>query len=305
MNKPVSSSQTPVLPEAGQPETCQTSAGQREATEIEALLVARNLRGMALARQALQPGYLARAATLLNQPGRTVLIGTGFPVAGTFETDGPVGAIAIYRMLQQLGVQPVLVCGDPLLSVLDGHFQVEAFPLGVDGQQRAAQLLTQYQPAALLCIERPGQATDGRYYNMRHEDISAKVADLDALMRLAICPTVGIGDGGNEIGMGKIIDTIRALDIRPAVTSCSELIVADVSNWAAYGLAYHWSLQSGADLFGCCDALPCLQFLSSHGSVDGVTRQNTLTEDGLSPDIGAQLCQQIYQLYQHHRFAPA
>ncbi len=304
MNKPVSSPQTPVLPEAGQQETCQTGAGQREATEIEALLVARNPRGMALARQALQPGYLARAATLLNKPGGTVLIGTGFPVAGTFETDGPVGAIAIYRMLQQLGVQPVLVCGDPLLSVLDGHFQVEAFPLGIDGQQRAAQLLTKYQPAAVLCIERPGQAADGRYYNMRHEDISAKVADLDALMRLATCPTVGIGDGGNEIGMGKIIDTIRALDIRPAVTSCSELIVADVSNWAAYGLAYHWSLQSGADLFGCCDALPCLQFLSSHGSVDGVTRQNTLTEDGLSPDIGAQLCHQIYQLYQQHRFAP-
>ena len=273
-------------------------------TQIEALLVARNPRGMALVRQALLPGYIARAAALLYQPGQTVLIGTGFPVAGTFETDGPVGAIAIYRMLQTLGVKPVLVCGDPLLSVLAGHFQVEAFPLGIDGQQRAAQLLAQYQPAAVLCIERPGQAADGRYYNMRHEDISSKVADLDALMRLATCPTVGIGDGGNEIGMGKIIATVRALDIRPAVTGCNELIVADVSNWAAYGLAYHWSLLSGVDLFACCDALPSLQFLSEHGSVDGVTRQNTLTEDGLAPEIGALLCQQIYQLYQQHRTVP-
>lgn len=269
--------------------------------QIEALLVDRNPRGMALARQALTPGYLQRAATLLNQPGKTVLIGTGFPVAGTFETDGPVGAIAIYRMLQQLGVKPVLVCGEPLLSVLQGHFQVEAVALGVDGQARAQQLLQQYQPAAILCIERPGQAADGRYYNMRHEDISAKVADLDALMRLAACATVGIGDGGNEIGMGKISDTIRALDIRPAITGCSELIVADVSNWAAYGLAYHWSVQSGIDLFACCDAMPSLQFLSSHGSVDGVTRLNTLTEDGLAAEIGAELCHKIYQLYQQHR----
>lgn len=268
--------------------------------QIEALLVERNPRGMALARQALTPGYLQRAATLLNQPGKTVLIGTGFPVAGTFETDGPVGAIAIYRMLQQLGVKPVLVCGEPLLSVLQGHFQVEAVALGVDGQARAQQLLQQYQPAAILCIERPGQAADGRYYNMRHEDISAKVADLDALMRLAPCATVGIGDGGNEIGMGKISDTIRALDILPAMTGCSELIVADVSNWAAYGLAYHWSVQSGIDLFACCDAMPSLQFLSSHGSVDGVTRQNTLTEDGLAAEIGAELCHKIYQLYQQH-----
>ena len=274
------------------------------ALQLEQWLVERNPRGMALARQALLPGYLQRAAALLHQPGRTVLIGTGFPVAGTFETDGPVGAIAIYRMLAQLGVRPVLVCGDPLYSVLNGHYQVEAFALGIDGRPRAAQLLAQYQPAAILCIERPGQAADGRYYNMRHEDISAKVADLDALMRLAPCATVGIGDGGNELGMGNIIDTVRALDIRPAVTGCSELIVADVSNWAAYGLAYHWSVQSGQDLFACCDALPVLQFLSAHGSVDGVTRQNTLTEDGLAPEVGAALCQQIYQLYQQHRTVP-
>ena len=195
--------------------------------QIEQLLVRQNLRGMATLKPHLRPGYILRAARLINQCSSTVLIGTGFPVAGTFETDGPVGAIAIYRMLQQLDVQPVLVCGDPLLSVLDGHFQVEAFPLGIDGQQRAAQLLTKYQPAAVLCIERPGQAVDGRYYNMRHEDISAKVADLDALMRLATCPTVGIGDGGNEIGMGKIIDTIRALDIRPAVTSIRKPITIE------------------------------------------------------------------------------
>lgn len=275
----------------------------KNSSQIEAWLVGRNPRGMALARQALPAGYVARAAALLYQPGRTVLIGTGFPVAGTFETDGPVGAIAIYRMLQFIGVQPVLVCGEPLCSVLNGHFQVEAFALGTDGQQRARELLHQYQPAAVLCIERPGQAADGRYYNMRHEDISAGVADLDALMRLANCPTIGIGDGGNEIGMGKIIDTVRALNIRPAVTGCDELIVADVSNWAAYGLAYCWSMRSGVDLFSHCDALPSLLFLSQHGSVDGVTRQNTLTEDGLAPEVGAQLCQQIYQLYQQHRLA--
>lgn len=279
------------------------TAEQRKlaAEQVEAWLVARNPRGMAVARQALVPGYLQRAATLLYQPGRTVFIGTGFPVAGTFETDGPVGAIAIYRMLQQLGVTPVLICGDPLFSVLAPHFHTEAFALGIEGSARAQELLSLYQPAAILSIERPGKAADGCYYNMRHEDISAKVADLDALMHLAMCPTIGIGDGGNEIGMGKIKETVKALDIRPAVTDCTELVVADVSNWAAYGLAYHWSLQSGINLFSLCDNLPTLRFLSDHHSVDGVTRLNTLTEDGLSADIGAALCNSIYQLYQQHR----
>lgn len=275
--------------------------------QIESLLIQRNLRGMALARQALVPGYLARAAALLFKPGQQVLIGTGFPVAGTFETDGPVGAIAVYRMLQQIGSNPVLVCGEPLYTALQHDFQVEPMPLGCAGYSRASELLTTYQPAALLCIERPGQAADGRYYNMRHEDISSSVADLDALVQLARdagVPTVGVGDGGNEIGMGNIADIIGALDIRPAQTCCDELIVADVSNWAAYGLACFWSLQSGLDLFSCCDTLPVLQYLSAKGSVDGVTRQNTLTEDGLAPDVGAALCQQIYQLYQQHRPVP-
>ena len=270
---------------------------QDEALHIEEWLVARDLRGMSRARQALRPGYLRRAATLLYQPGHTVLISSGFPVAGTYETDGPVGAVAIYQMLQQIGVKPVFVCGDPLFSVLQGQYQVESVALGEKGDLRAQALLAKYQPAAVLCIERPGQAADGRYYNMRHEDISAKVADIDALMRLAPCATIGIGDGGNEIGMGNIVDTLQMLDIRPAVTGCTELIVADVSNWAAYGLAYHLSLLSGQDLFACCNSLSSLRYFSAYGSVDGVTRQNTLTEDGLSYVVGAALCQQIYQSY--------
>ena len=46
---------------------------------IEALLVARNPRGMQKVRAALTPGYLLRAATLLHQAGPRVLICTGFP----------------------------------------------------------------------------------------------------------------------------------------------------------------------------------------------------------------------------------
>ena len=62
---------------------------------MEELLVARNLRHMQLARAALQPGYYLRAARHLKDIHGTIIIGTGFPVAGTFETDGPVGAIAL------------------------------------------------------------------------------------------------------------------------------------------------------------------------------------------------------------------
>jgi hypothetical protein len=50
-----------------------------------------------------------------------VLIGTGFPVADSFETDGPIGAIALYDCLQALGAQPLIACGPPQPSVIDAR----------------------------------------------------------------------------------------------------------------------------------------------------------------------------------------
>ena len=70
---------------------------------IESLLTRQNHRGMDDIRQTLQPGYLLRAAqTLLDSPGNIFIL-TGFPVADTFETDGPAGALALYRLAQRLG----------------------------------------------------------------------------------------------------------------------------------------------------------------------------------------------------------
>ena len=53
-------------------------------TSIEATLVARNLRNMKVARDALAPGYYMRAARILNEVTGKVIIGTGFPVMETF-----------------------------------------------------------------------------------------------------------------------------------------------------------------------------------------------------------------------------
>src|SRR5262249_26205423 len=54
--------------------------------------------------------------------------------------------------------------------------------------------------------------------------------------------TLGVGDGGNEIGMGKVPwPVVRANIPRGALTACrvatDYLIVAGVSNWGAYALA--------------------------------------------------------------------
>ncbi|MDH4039114.1 MAG: DUF4392 domain-containing protein [Gammaproteobacteria bacterium] len=262
---------------------------------IEALMVARNLRNMQVARSALLPDYYLRAAQMLRDISGTVIIGTGFPVADTFETDGPLGAIALYDSLQALGAEPVIACGPPLSDALAKDYRV--LPLVARdlaaANAEAAEQLRRLNPAAVISIERPGLAEDGRYYNMRGEDITARCRFFDPFLTLASCPTIAIGDGGNEIGMGNIRAAIASLDIHASVTGCDELLVADVSNWGAYGLIALLARWSGRDLLAAISPLDILDYLSTRGSVDGVTRENTLTEDGLPATEGMRVIQEL------------
>jgi|TARA_B110000967_G_scaffold71595_1_gene74105 hypothetical protein len=267
-------------------------------TQIENLLVARNPRGMQTLQAALVPGYYLRAAQLLQSATGRVLIGTGFPVAGTYETDGPVGAIALYRTLETLGAEPILVCGAPLADAIANDYRVHKISLGEPAVSRveAQNALQQYQPSLVISIERPGMAADGKYYNMRGEDISPACASFDYFLSTASCPTIGIGDGGNEIGMGNVAKTLEQLSIIPSATCCDELVIADVSNWAAQGLIAMLSVLRQQDMLLGWDNLAILQYLSDRGSVDGVTRENRLTEDGLSADISEKLINDLRKL---------
>ena len=265
---------------------------------IEQLMVARNLRNMEVARAALAPGYYLRAAGTLRDIRGTVIIGTGFPVTGTFETDGPVGAIALYNTLEALGAQPVIACGPPLSEAIAEDFRLLPLSAGDlhTAEVEAVAHLRQLKPTAVISIERPGLADDGCYYNMRGEDITARCAFFDPYISRAECPTIAIGDGGNEIGMGNIEAAIATLEIRAAVTRCDELLVADVSNWAAYGLIALLAHWSGRDLLADISPLAILDYLSARGSVDGVTRKNTLTEDGLEASEGTALIAELRAL---------
>lgn len=268
---------------------------QQLSQQIEDILVARNLRGMKKVQPALDAGYCLRAAELLRDKTGHILIGTGFPVVDTFETDGPVGAIALYETLEYLGAKPVIVCGQPIVGALSDKYRTHEIKVGEHDQREAEaeQALAHYQPEAIIAIERPGQAADGGYYNMRGESISARTACFDTFMNKSACPTLAIGDGGNEIGMGNVSGALQELNIVPATTTCDELLVADVSNWGAYGLIAFLSVWKGEDLLARIDPEAILAYLSELGSVDGVTRINELTEDGLSPSEGLAVIAEI------------
>lgn len=157
---------------------------------IENLLVARNLRGMKTVQPALNPGYILRAAEFIQQATGNILIGTGFPVDETFETDGPLGAIALYRTIEQLGGRPVLVCGAPLANRLEADFDVHQISVNQPAvrQQEAQAALDQYNPTLVISIERPGLNIDGLYCNMLGEDISQRCASFDDFFKSGPMP---------------------------------------------------------------------------------------------------------------------
>jgi hypothetical protein len=267
------------------------------AEAIETLLVARNPRSMATLRPALRPGYTLRAARILDRADR-VILATGFPVGDTFETDGPLGAIALYEALESLGKTCHLACASPLAAAIADDYRVlELFAFDPEaGKREARARLAAIKPDAVLSIERPGLAADGRYYNMRGEDISPRCAVFDYYLEFADCPTIAIGDGGNEIGMGKLASAVSQLDIQAAATGCDELLVADVSNWGGYALIAILEALRAQPLLGAVQHRKLLAYVSAHGSVDGVTRKNTLTEDGLPAEAGEEILAALQEL---------
>ncbi|MDF3129377.1 DUF4392 domain-containing protein [Kiritimatiellaeota bacterium B1221] len=258
---------------------------------IEKCLVRKNLRGMRDLSSAHSPGSCLRAAQILHAAAGTVIIGTGFPVADTFETDGPTGAIALYHCLNQMGCRALIACSEPLYSVLQKTTSCLALPRGPSPRHVhfCREKLSELQPHCLISIECPGKSRDGEFYNMRNQSITSVSADFDTFIRTADCPTIGIGDGGNEIGMGALCKEMHKLDITPSVTPCDELILADVSNWGTYGIIALLSLLREQDCLKNIQPFDILNDLNQHGSIDGLTLRNEPTEDGQPASEGQKL----------------
>ena len=265
---------------------------------IEATILQHDNRGMRQLRRALSPGYCHRAARMILENQGLVLIGTGFPVAGSYESDGPIGGIALYRVLAELNYEPLFVCAPPLSDVLSKDYKTYEMPL-LDWQASkpvVMEALKELQPNLIVSIERPGITSDGRYYNMHRKDITALTDKFDIFLQESQCPSIAVGDGGNEIGMGNVQEAVAALDIIPAVTTCDELVVASVSNWGVYGIIAALCDILSQDLFEGFDPKPIADYLVDNGCVDGVTTRNEPSEDGFPISVGLSIIQQLRDL---------
>ncbi|SJZ45993.1 protein of unknown function [Enhydrobacter aerosaccus] len=257
-------------------------------------------------------GSIAAAAQSLAT-ARSVGLITGFFVprdhVAAPETDGPVGTALLAASLAACGIPTRIAVDSPCAEAVRAAVHETGEPvvvdeMGVEDRPGIERTIGAWRTAGVthaIAIERCGLSTDGRPRNMRGVDVSPWTAPLDDLFTAEDWTRIAVGDGGNEIGMGKlpaglIASTVPNGERIACITSCDHLVVAGVSNWGAYGLMAalallkpEWSSTIDKFLTAKLDLQVTKAIVAKAGAVDGVTARNEATVDGFGPEIHGEL----------------
>jgi hypothetical protein len=250
-------------------------------------------RGMRSLLHILPPSPAGRAARRLLAERRRLLLCTGFPVGGRPETDGPAGTVVLARALGVLGHDIAVVSWPEALAVMVsslGDLPCVPIPRGVRPPPVAGVPIT---------IEVCGRAADGAYRNLHGRDVRADAPWFEETVGLHAL--VGIGDGGNEFGMGSAPAAwFEQHPVERPVSTCDVLVAGQVSNWAALAVVAALAVETGRDLLpGPDDYQRLLADLAAGGAVDGMTGVPQPTEDGFplgtGPSVLAELRRWVAQ----------
>lgn len=286
---------------------------------IEDVILSHDCRGMSKLRHLLPPSYCEEAARFILKKSKSgnkkAIIATGFFIlsAQAPETDGAPGATALGKALDSLGFEVFYVTDQYTMPLLTFNGwqkdSVIRFPItGHEESQTFAQnLLEKIKPAVTISIERCGFTAQQKYLNMRGKDITDFTAKLDYLF-LDQENTIGIGDGGNEIGMGNLaphIPKVPSLPPDPATTKTAKLVISSVSNWGAYGLIAALSRLCQQNLLPSAEwEKELIKELVARGAVDGFTGVNTCLVDALAPEQNAWALTELQKLLQSQMAVP-
>lgn len=267
--------------------------------KIEDIILKHSGRGMNILRQYLPQDYCMQAAKeILAWKNGTIILTTGFYVGGYAETDGPAGTVFLAKALQSLGFQPVILTDKYCKGFFEEEgISVEYVPIGEEAPAYIDDVVKKYRPAGLISIERCGRNKESKYANMRGVDISEWTANIDDLFQKEKypIPSIGVGDGGNEIGMGKLKEVIsEKLSLEPCVVQTDHLVVASVSNWGAYGLIACLELLSERNLMpDYKEVLGYIRKTVEMGSVDGVRKENIAMVDGFELEVEQEIIESL------------
>jgi hypothetical protein len=274
----------------------------------------RNLFELLLSEKLLSENIFEQTARIIRRRKfEKAIIITGFPKGETYETDGPLGSFVIADLLRtNLKIKNVIITVPqnlfnkikPLCREILPEISLRAIEeIGVDHLETTLG----------ISIEFPGPNRKGIFHHMNGNSLDSSflmIKDPILFLRkfwLGIeeknpdSLTVGIGDGGNELGLGKYEQQIR--QIIPFGRSCScsckagiassisssITLLGNTSNWAAFALAsalgYHFSFETYQQW---------LSKLNNVGIVDGVTGNIAPTVDGIDPLIDKEVFAKLF-----------
>lgn len=274
--------------------------------EIEKIILEDDTRGMSLLYEKIKKGYIERSTDLVLKTKGKIFISSGFYIINSKspETDGPPGVIALAKTLSSLGNEVFIVTDKFSLEVFQGMYDKEKileFPIlsHFDSSAYSNDLIKEYDPKLIVSIERAGFSDDGKYRNFRGIDFSDYNAKIDYLFE-QLPNSIGIGDGGNEIGMGNYKNEILELGIypNPSTVTTTENIIASTSNWGAYGLIAGLSIQKGKNFLPSVDeGKRMIEESVSLGAVEGMSGESKPWVDGRSLEQDKICLEKLNQLF--------
>lgn len=208
-----------------------------------------------------------------------VYIMTGFVLLDHHhaETDGIVSSMLLARALSlAFDVKPVIICQDENveavrnmsrvigLHLYDTIEEMNAHPVSMafipftkdkdKAEALADEIISKGMPKAVIANEFPGANGVGEYHNAVGKNTTALEAKGDILftkLQKAGVLNIAIGDLGNELGMGTVLDHIKKYvsytsEKSNCVCGCNggiasvvaadNIITATVSDWGCYGM---------------------------------------------------------------------
>ncbi len=279
-----------------------------------------NLHAAACEAQGGGPLSMLGARAILRElgPGKCVFITTGagdprFLPAG--ETDGPPGVAALALAIHMAtGAAPILLTEAAFvenlaatalaigLGLRDGEvalttpYTTAVLPLAADdaAPAEAERYLSRFKPAMVIAIEKIGPNPEGIAHTASGKPAAADRARAEVLFDLAAAakiPSLGIGDNGNEIGFGKILDAVRRYkphgDRLGTRVATDVLVAANTSNWGAYAIEAALAALLGRPEIMHTPELERRMLeacVAAHG-VDGSTGRHIMAVDGMPAEV--------------------
>ena len=219
------------------------------------------------AREAEGRPLTLAAAELLDRPPVRIGIVTGAAVPDHMpagENDGPLGSVVLARTLVRMGHRVSIYTDPPAASPIEAlvaryGIDVPTVHLGLHDTVQQDAIVADLDIA--MAVERHGGNPYGNLYGVTGLPRHAFRSNVDHLFKTMTAsgkPTLGVGDGGNEVGFGKVYDTLCArmpeFNLKEktecgggifTVIPAEVLVVGTSSNIGCYGVVAALALKRG------------------------------------------------------------